>query len=146
MGSRLLLRQEPSMEKGKYMPRKAKRKDTQVPQLSGPTESVADEAVYKKLDDSLTAAKARTINGEGKIHAKVDGKKVITSEASIRRDPQFGDEKGVDCLPTATIFENLTLMGTKLVEESSKKAKTKVMKQESSKRAETELEQESSKK
>nr|GEX47556.1 putative ribonuclease H-like domain-containing protein [Tanacetum cinerariifolium] len=35
---------------------KAKRKDTQVPQLSGPTESVADEAVYKELDDSLVRA------------------------------------------------------------------------------------------
>nr|GFA99016.1 hypothetical protein [Tanacetum cinerariifolium] len=36
--------------------RKAKRKDTQVPQLSGPTESVADVAVYKELDDSLVRA------------------------------------------------------------------------------------------
>nr|GEX00405.1 hypothetical protein [Tanacetum cinerariifolium] len=35
---------------------KAKRKDTQVPQLSGPTESVADEDVYKELDDSLVRA------------------------------------------------------------------------------------------
>nr|GEY68387.1 hypothetical protein [Tanacetum cinerariifolium]GEY69374.1 hypothetical protein [Tanacetum cinerariifolium] len=34
-------------------PRKAKRKDTQVPQLSGPTESVIDEAVHKELGDSL---------------------------------------------------------------------------------------------
>nr|GEZ06151.1 hypothetical protein [Tanacetum cinerariifolium] len=34
-------------------PRKSKRKDTQVPQLSGPIESVTDEVVYKELDDSL---------------------------------------------------------------------------------------------
>nr|GEW03706.1 hypothetical protein [Tanacetum cinerariifolium] len=33
--------------------RKTKRKDTQVPQLSILTESVANEAVYKELDDSL---------------------------------------------------------------------------------------------
>nr|GFB79551.1 hypothetical protein [Tanacetum cinerariifolium] len=58
-----------------------------------------------------TTAKARTINGEAQIHAKVDGKKVTISEASIRRDLQFGDEDGVDCLPTATIFEQLALMG-----------------------------------
>ncbi|GJU07152.1 hypothetical protein Tco_1123582 [Tanacetum coccineum] len=32
---------------------KPKRKDTQIPQSSGPTEHVADEAVYKELDDSL---------------------------------------------------------------------------------------------
>ncbi|GKE94508.1 hypothetical protein Tco_1579363, partial [Tanacetum coccineum] len=34
-------------------PRKPKRKDTQVPQPSGPTEHVADEAVHKELGDSL---------------------------------------------------------------------------------------------
>nr|GEY18938.1 hypothetical protein [Tanacetum cinerariifolium] len=49
---------------------------------------------------------------EAQIHAKVDGKKVIISEASIRRDLQFEDEKGVNCLPTATIFEQLALIGT----------------------------------
>ncbi|GKF95998.1 hypothetical protein Tco_0288733, partial [Tanacetum coccineum] len=33
--------------------RKPKRKDTQVPQSSAPTDNVADEAVYKELGDSL---------------------------------------------------------------------------------------------
>ncbi|GJZ78738.1 hypothetical protein Tco_0643575, partial [Tanacetum coccineum] len=37
-------------------PRKPKRKDTQVPQPSGPTEHVADEAVHKELGDSLVRA------------------------------------------------------------------------------------------
>ncbi|GKD73260.1 hypothetical protein Tco_1331542 [Tanacetum coccineum] len=37
-------------------PRKPKRKDTQVPQPSDPTESVADEAVHKELCDSLVRA------------------------------------------------------------------------------------------
>ncbi|GJV68167.1 hypothetical protein Tco_1483676 [Tanacetum coccineum] len=37
-------------------PRKPKRKDTQVPQPSDPTESVADEAVHKELGDSLVRA------------------------------------------------------------------------------------------
>ncbi|GJZ45940.1 hypothetical protein Tco_0593536 [Tanacetum coccineum] len=37
-------------------PRKPKRKDTQVPQLSGPTKHVADEAVHKELGDSLVRA------------------------------------------------------------------------------------------
>nr|GEX94175.1 integrase, catalytic region, zinc finger, CCHC-type, peptidase aspartic, catalytic [Tanacetum cinerariifolium] len=59
-----------------------------------------------------TTTKARTINKERKIHVKVDGKKVIISEASIRRDLMFGDEEGVDCLPTATIFKQLALMGS----------------------------------
>nr|GEY71857.1 hypothetical protein [Tanacetum cinerariifolium] len=52
-----------------------------------------------------TTTKARTINGEAWIHAKVDGKKVIISEASIRRDLHFGDKEGVDYLLTASIFE-----------------------------------------
>ncbi|GKD22854.1 hypothetical protein Tco_1224557 [Tanacetum coccineum] len=37
-------------------PRKTKRKDTQVPQPSDPTESVADEAVHKELGNSLVRA------------------------------------------------------------------------------------------
>nr|GEV23795.1 reverse transcriptase [Tanacetum cinerariifolium] len=39
-----------------HKPRKPKRKDTQVPQLSGHTESVVDVVVYKELDDSLVRA------------------------------------------------------------------------------------------
>ncbi|GKF98758.1 hypothetical protein Tco_0297541, partial [Tanacetum coccineum] len=37
-------------------PRKPKRKDTQVPQPSGPTEHVVDEAIHKELGDSLVRA------------------------------------------------------------------------------------------
>ncbi|GJS89732.1 ribonuclease H-like domain-containing protein [Tanacetum coccineum] len=37
-------------------PRKPKRKDTQVPQPSGPTDIVADKAVHKELGDSLVRA------------------------------------------------------------------------------------------
>nr|GEX03376.1 putative ribonuclease H-like domain-containing protein [Tanacetum cinerariifolium] len=42
---------------------------------------------------------------------RVDGKKVIISEASIRRDLQFADEEGVDCLPNSIIIEQLASMG-----------------------------------
>ncbi|GKE21266.1 hypothetical protein Tco_1432778 [Tanacetum coccineum] len=52
----------------------------------------------------------KTINGEAQLHALVDGKKIIITEASIRRDLQLTDEEGVDCLPNSTIFEQLTLM------------------------------------
>nr|GEW91205.1 hypothetical protein [Tanacetum cinerariifolium] len=58
-----------------------------------------------------TTTKAKNINGEAQIHAKVDGKKVIISESSIRRDIMFGDEGGVDCFSNEVIFEQLTLMG-----------------------------------
>ncbi|GJS47014.1 putative ribonuclease H-like domain-containing protein [Tanacetum coccineum] len=53
----------------------------------------------------------KTINGEAQLHALADGKKIIVTESSVRRDLQLADEKGVDCLPNSTIFEQLTLMG-----------------------------------
>ncbi|GJX07845.1 hypothetical protein Tco_0195777 [Tanacetum coccineum] len=59
----------------------------------------------------------KTINGEiqgqvkEQLHALVDGKKIIITESSVRRDLQLADEEGVDCLPNSTIFEQLTLMG-----------------------------------
>ncbi|GKF23293.1 hypothetical protein Tco_0075615, partial [Tanacetum coccineum] len=40
----------------KQKPRKPKRNDTEVPQPSGPTTNVADEAVYEERDDSLKRA------------------------------------------------------------------------------------------
>ncbi|GJW35549.1 uncharacterized mitochondrial protein-like protein [Tanacetum coccineum] len=41
----------------------------------------------------------------------VDRKKIIITEATIRRDLQLEDADDIDCLPNATIFEQLTLMG-----------------------------------
>nr|GEW22308.1 hypothetical protein [Tanacetum cinerariifolium] len=58
-----------------------------------------------------TTVKAKNINGEAQIYAKVDGKKVIFSEASISRDRRFGDEGGVNCFLYEVIFEQLTLIG-----------------------------------
>ncbi|GJU78580.1 hypothetical protein Tco_1275650 [Tanacetum coccineum] len=49
----------------------------------------------------------------GQLHALVDGKKIIITESTVRRDLQLEDEEGVDCLPNSTIFEQLTLMGSK---------------------------------
>ncbi|GKD84268.1 hypothetical protein Tco_1351107, partial [Tanacetum coccineum] len=53
------------------------------------------------------------VNGEVQLQALVDGKKIVVTEASVRRDLQLEDANGVDCLPNATIFEQLTLMGAK---------------------------------
>ncbi|GJR43611.1 hypothetical protein Tco_1311714 [Tanacetum coccineum] len=58
-------------------------------------------------------AKAKTVNGEVQIQALVDGKKVIITETSVRRALQLKDAEGTECLPNATIFEQLTLMGAK---------------------------------
>nr|GEX39238.1 hypothetical protein [Tanacetum cinerariifolium] len=63
------------------------------------------------IEQFWATAKAKNINGDAQIHAKVDGKKVIISEATIRRDLKFEDERGIDCLSNKVIFEQLTLMG-----------------------------------
>ncbi|GJY69144.1 putative ribonuclease H-like domain-containing protein [Tanacetum coccineum] len=55
--------------------------------------------------------KAKTVNGEVQLQALVDKKKVIIIESTIRRDLQLEDAEGTECLPTATIFEELTRMG-----------------------------------
>ncbi|GKC62836.1 putative ribonuclease H-like domain-containing protein [Tanacetum coccineum] len=55
--------------------------------------------------------KAKTANGEVQLQALVDKKKVIIIESTIRRDFQLEDAECTDCLPNATIFEQLTLMG-----------------------------------
>ncbi|GKC03600.1 hypothetical protein Tco_0995210, partial [Tanacetum coccineum] len=47
------------------------------------------------------------------VEALVDGKKIIITESTMRRDLQLEDAEGVDCLPNSTIFEQLTLMGSK---------------------------------
>ncbi|GJZ35298.1 retrovirus-related pol polyprotein from transposon TNT 1-94 [Tanacetum coccineum] len=57
--------------------------------------------------------KVKTVNGEEQLHALVDGKKIIITESTVRRDLQLEDAEGIDCLPNSTIFEELTRMGSK---------------------------------
>ncbi|GJR95129.1 putative ribonuclease H-like domain-containing protein [Tanacetum coccineum] len=67
-----------------------------------------------KLSDLFWAsAKEKTINGERQLQALVDKKKVIIMESSIRSDHHLEDACGTDCLPTATIFEELARMSAK---------------------------------
>ncbi|GJR12151.1 putative ribonuclease H-like domain-containing protein [Tanacetum coccineum] len=63
------------------------------------------------IEQFWATAKEKTVNGEVQLQALVDGKKIIVTEASVRRDLQLNDEEGTDCLPNATIFEQLALMG-----------------------------------
>ncbi|GKA45630.1 hypothetical protein Tco_0738426 [Tanacetum coccineum] len=46
-----------------------------------------------------------------RLQALVDGKKVIITETSVRRDLKLKDAEGIECLPNADIFAQLTLMG-----------------------------------
>ncbi|GKC81445.1 hypothetical protein Tco_1137162, partial [Tanacetum coccineum] len=47
------------------------------------------------------------VNGVRQLQALVDKKRVIVTESIIRKDLRLNDAEGTDCLPTATIFEEL---------------------------------------
>ncbi|GJS73154.1 putative ribonuclease H-like domain-containing protein [Tanacetum coccineum] len=59
------------------------------------------------IEQFWATAKIKMVNGECQIQALVDKKKVIITESSIRSDLHLEDAGGTDCLPTATIFEEL---------------------------------------
>ncbi|GJR39015.1 hypothetical protein Tco_1214699 [Tanacetum coccineum] len=65
------------------------------------------------IEQFWATVKAKTINKEVELQALVDGKKVIITESTVRRDLHLEDAEGVDFLPNATIFAQLTLMGAK---------------------------------
>ncbi|GJY95972.1 retrovirus-related pol polyprotein from transposon TNT 1-94 [Tanacetum coccineum] len=58
-----------------------------------------------------TDVESENCEWEVQLQALMDEKKIIVTEASVRRDLQLNDEEGTDCLPNATIFEELTRMG-----------------------------------
>ncbi|GJX53873.1 hypothetical protein Tco_0282242 [Tanacetum coccineum] len=60
---------------------------------------------------AVNAVEGKTINEEVQLQGLVDGKKIIITESTVRRDLQLQDAERVDCLPNATIFEQLALMG-----------------------------------
>nr|GEX45049.1 hypothetical protein [Tanacetum cinerariifolium] len=67
------------------------------------------------------AASSKNYYWEVQFQALVDGKKVIITESTVRRDLQLEDAKGVDCLSNAAIFEQLTLMGNKNLGKAKRK-------------------------
>ncbi|GJX58371.1 putative ribonuclease H-like domain-containing protein, partial [Tanacetum coccineum] len=65
------------------------------------------------IEQFWATAKVQTVNGVRQLQALVDKKRVIVTKSSIRRDLHLDDVEGTDCLPTATIFEELARMGAK---------------------------------
>ncbi|GJX60186.1 hypothetical protein Tco_0291576 [Tanacetum coccineum] len=63
------------------------------------------------IEQFWATAKVQTVDGVRQLQALVDKKRVIVTESSIRRDLHLDDAEGTDCLPTATIFEELARMG-----------------------------------
>ncbi|GJW83899.1 hypothetical protein Tco_0157044 [Tanacetum coccineum] len=74
--------------------------------LEKPTESEGFEEIVDFLNANPIKY-ALTINPT----VYLGKKKVIITESTIRRDLQLEDAEGTECLPTATIFEELTRMG-----------------------------------
>ncbi|GKD86793.1 hypothetical protein Tco_1357947 [Tanacetum coccineum] len=71
-----------------------------------------EDIVYSDDDeDVVVEADMNNLDTFMSLQALVDGKKIVVTEASVRRDLQLDDEEGTDCLPNATIFEELTRMG-----------------------------------
>nr|GEV17920.1 hypothetical protein [Tanacetum cinerariifolium] len=54
-----------------------------------------------------STAMAKTINGEAKIHAYVDGKEIIITKSSVRRDLRLADEEGDRLVRAATTASSL---------------------------------------
>ncbi|GKC93856.1 hypothetical protein Tco_1159298, partial [Tanacetum coccineum] len=69
-------------------PRKPKRKDTQVPQPSGPTNIIADEAVHKDLGDSLVraATTASSLEAEFENVSKHSNDSLLARGNTLRSD------------------------------------------------------------
>ncbi|GJW40546.1 putative ribonuclease H-like domain-containing protein [Tanacetum coccineum] len=99
---------------------------TQKPLLKDENGEEVDVHLYRSMIGSLmyltssrpnimfaAIVKVKTVNGEVQLQALVDRKKIIITELIVRRDLQLDDEKGTDCLPNATIFEELTRMGSR---------------------------------
>nr|GEY89698.1 putative reverse transcriptase domain-containing protein [Tanacetum cinerariifolium] len=100
-------------KRGKLNPRKPKRKNTQVPQTRGSTEHVADEAIYKELDDRLVRAATTTSSLEveqdnGNINKTQS--KATSSEASSLGTTSGGGPRCQDTVRDTiarTRFENV---------------------------------------
>ncbi|GKE99000.1 hypothetical protein Tco_0022351, partial [Tanacetum coccineum] len=60
---------------------------------------------FENIIDFLNASSA------AEIHALIDEKKIVVSEATIRNVLHFADKGGVECLPNTTIFEELGRIG-----------------------------------
>ncbi|GJZ70003.1 hypothetical protein Tco_0633553 [Tanacetum coccineum] len=76
------------------------------------SEKPAESDRFHEIIDFLNA-KANTVNSERQLQALVDKKRVIIMESSIRSDLHLAGAGGIDCLPTTTIFEELTHIGAK---------------------------------
>ncbi|GJV55557.1 putative ribonuclease H-like domain-containing protein [Tanacetum coccineum] len=82
------------------------------------SQALADESWVEAMQEELLqfklqerASMTAVINDVPHIRAKVAGKKILISEATIRADLLFDDENGVDCFPKQVIWDLLRDIG-----------------------------------
>ncbi|GJW91064.1 hypothetical protein Tco_0168617 [Tanacetum coccineum] len=63
------------------------------------------------IEQFWNTSSSQTINDEKQIHATIDSKEVVVTEASIRSSLLLNDADGTACLTNEGIFQNLALMG-----------------------------------
>nr|GEW27744.1 hypothetical protein [Tanacetum cinerariifolium] len=68
-----------------------------------PKDSPFDLVAYTDSDYAKASLDKKSTTG--------DGKEIVITGSSVRRDLQLEDEESIDCLPNYTIFEQLPLMG-----------------------------------
>ncbi|GJU26369.1 hypothetical protein Tco_1164990 [Tanacetum coccineum] len=98
----------------KQKPRKPIRKDTRIPQSSSPTEHVADEAIYKELDDNLvrvatSASSLETEQDRGNIiktRSKATTNKAGSQGTTLGGDPRC--QETIRDTIAQTRFENVS--------------------------------------
>nr|GEU85508.1 hypothetical protein [Tanacetum cinerariifolium] len=76
-------------------------------------EKTESNAEFHQIVDFLRSS---SIHHSIAIHAIVDGKTVVITESSVRRDLLFTDTNGITCLTNEQIFENLLLMGYEAID------------------------------
>ncbi|GKB16815.1 hypothetical protein Tco_0850738 [Tanacetum coccineum] len=110
-----------SQPQKKQKPRKPKRKDTQIPQSSGPTKHVADEAVYKELDDSLVRAattasslEAEQDSGDTIAQTRFENVSKISNDLLLARGNTL--RSGKDSLKLKELMELCTNLQTRVLD------------------------------
>ncbi|GJR73949.1 uncharacterized mitochondrial protein-like protein [Tanacetum coccineum] len=71
---------------------------------------IMEKLIGMEFELMLSSDVAKTINGEEQLHVLVDGKRIVTTETSVRRTLRLADAEGIDYFSNSTIFENLALM------------------------------------
>nr|GFA22175.1 hypothetical protein [Tanacetum cinerariifolium] len=92
--------------KGKGWPRPVNTARPRPVNTARPNSAVVNSVIVNQVN----AVKVTIVNGEEQIQALLDKKKEIITETSVRSDLHLEDAEGTECLPTAIIFEQLTLM------------------------------------